>query len=397
VQKAAEKRVPAPSGDINRLKLLVLVRTTSAGCDLAKSEIVADLAPLAGPRLSAPQWRRAVERAIEALACEDLISAEAEGYRASEAGAAAAAKFLGVAGGVPRSWNEVCDLWLIAKALGAPRVSAKRLAALGAQDGLRAAILVHAYGLRIKGVATPARLRGALAATALKRAFGEEIASGLTAKLGLSARASRLLAAQLLVRPRDPGTDRRLVAALAAQSVSASGTSLGALRLAVLRQFFGAAAPPMRSRRERRPPSSAKDAAAASSPVLESSPVPESPQIQRLPCASAAAPAPVLPAVQAPDLRGFAVEVRRLAASEAHGWSGDRKAYISHVWRNVRDRRPEWGLSEIEFKCMLAEAHRSGQLALANADLKDKSNIKDVQDSAVVYRNAVFHFIRVDS
>jgi hypothetical protein len=46
---------------------------------------------------------------------------------------------------------------------------------------------------------------------------------------------------------------------------------------------------------------------------------------------------------------------------------------------------------------MLAEAHRAGQLALANADLKDKDNIKDVQDSAVSYRNAVFHFIRVDA
>ena len=46
---------------------------------------------------------------------------------------------------------------------------------------------------------------------------------------------------------------------------------------------------------------------------------------------------------------------------------------------------------------MLAEAHRLGQLALANADLKDASNIKDVQDSALVYKNAVFHFIRVDA
>ena len=73
------------------------------------------------------------------------------------------------------------------------------------------------------------------------------------------------------------------------------------------------------------------------------------------------------------------------------------KAYISRVWRTVREKRPEWGLSEIEFKCMLAEAHRSGQLNLANADLKDESNIKDVQDSAVIYRNAVFHFIRVDA
>ena len=62
----------------------------------------------------------------------------------------------------------------------------------------------------------------------------------------------------------------------------------------------------------------------------------------------------------------------------------------------MREKRAEWGLSEIEFKCMLTEAHRAGNLALANADLKDNSKIKDLQDSAVVYKNAVFHFIRVD-
>ena len=45
---------------------------------------------------------------------------------------------------------------------------------------------------------------------------------------------------------------------------------------------------------------------------------------------------------------------------------------------------------------MLIEAHRAGSLALANADLKDASNIAHVQESAVVYKNAVFHFIRVD-
>ena len=94
---------------------------------------------------------------------------------------------------------------------------------------------------------------------------------------------------------------------------------------------------------------------------------------------------------------GFAHEVRQHAEARAQGWPGNRKAYISHVWHRLRERRCEWGLSEIEFKCMLAEAHRSGQLALANADLKDESNIRDVQDSAVTYRNAVFHFIRVDA
>ena len=33
----------------------------------------------------------------------------------------------------------------------------------------------------------------------------------------------------------------------------------------------------------------------------------------------------------------------------------------------VREAQAVWGLSEIEFKCMLAEAHRAGSLALASA------------------------------
>jgi hypothetical protein len=97
-----------------------------------------------------------------------------------------------------------------------------------------------------------------------------------------------------------------------------------------------------------------------------------------------------------PDLAGFAQEVRRHAAGRAQGWPGDRKAYISHVWHHIRDGRPDWGLSEIEFKCMLAEAHRAGHVVLANADLKDDECAKDLQESALIYKNAVFHFIRVD-
>jgi hypothetical protein len=92
----------------------------------------------------------------------------------------------------------------------------------------------------------------------------------------------------------------------------------------------------------------------------------------------------------------FVHEVRREAGRLAEGWIGNRKAYISHVWRALAQARTEWGLSEIEFKCMLLEAHRAGQLALAHADLKDHKSLKDVQDSAVVYKNAVFHFVRAD-
>ena len=51
---------------------------------------------------------------------------------------------------------------------------------------------------------------------------------------------------------------------------------------------------------------------------------------------------------------------------------------------------------EQEFKCMLAEAHRSGAVILANADLKDKKNIKELESSAILYKNTVWHFVRVE-
>jgi hypothetical protein len=97
-----------------------------------------------------------------------------------------------------------------------------------------------------------------------------------------------------------------------------------------------------------------------------------------------------------PDLDTFAAEVVRHAAPVSEGWSGNRKAFISHVWPSIRESRPEWGLSEIEFKCMLVEAHRAGRLALSSADLKSKSNIKDIQDSAISWMNTVWHYVRVE-
>ena len=79
----------------------------------------------------------------------------------------------------------------------------------------------------------------------------------------------------------------------------------------------------------------------------------------------------------------------------AAGWPGNRKAYISHVWQAIRAAHPEWALSEIEFKGMLAEAHRTGHVVLANADLKSKRALPELQESALVYKNTVLHFVRV--
>jgi hypothetical protein len=431
VHKVAAKPLPAQEAEKDdMLGSLVLARIASARSGLDKGVIAADLAVFAGPQMPASQWRKRVEGAIERLLSAGLIVTGPGGLVATAGGSAAAARFLGTPGKGAPAWEQACNVWLIAKALGVRKAPARRLAALATADGLRSAILVHAYGLSFKGEATPARLRHALAAAALKRAFGSQGANKSTAnlagKLGLSARASRLLAAQLMDKPREPGTDRRLVAALAVQACGATSAELPALRAAVLRRFLavtqssqGAGAVELRRDASRNVPSpvapegrtrnvgEGQGGEQFQTSKVGSPPTPyPSPQGGGESGRARGGPAAPLPATPraAPtsaarplDLPGFAMEVRRCAAGEAQGWAGDRKAYISRVWRSLRQRRPDWGLSEIEFKGMLAEAHRLGQLALANADLKDASNIKDVQDSALIYKNAVFHFIRVDA
>jgi hypothetical protein len=109
--------------------------------------------------------------------------------------------------------------------------------------------------------------------------------------------------------------------------------------------------------------------------------------------AATVAPAPD---VARPDLGEFSRAVKDAASQRAEGWPGSRKAYISQVWDAIRAAKPRWELSEIEFKCMLAEAHRLGAIALANADLKDKKSIKELESSAVPYKNTVWHFVRVE-
>jgi hypothetical protein len=99
---------------------------------------------------------------------------------------------------------------------------------------------------------------------------------------------------------------------------------------------------------------------------------------------------------QRPGLAQFSAGVLTAARSHAEGWPGSRKAFISQVWEAIRTSHPEWGLSEIEFKDMLAGAHRAGQLVLASADLKNKRDIKEFEDSAILYKNTVWHFVRVE-
>lgn len=388
----------AAAGSDQPLIDLILVRLAARG-GATRAETIRDLSFFVQHRLSPGEWRRAAEAALGALTARDLAEERRGRFTASAKGLKRASDYLLLRPTVTLGpWPEVRDCQLIARALGLEGESTPKLKALGTPEGLRALVVQQAFGLPRRLKTTPARLRGELALVALERAFGNKIKSGLGTGTALSPKAGRALAAQLSRRPREFNSDSRLIAALAAEHVDAAQPTLDVLRAAIMKRFVsealdaggagsggtaGATVPPAQPL-----PATTRPPVAARAPSLARG--------APLPAANDAAPSNDPPPVVRPDLDEFAEEVQRRAAPVAEGWPGNRKAFISLVWPTIRSGRPEWGLSDIEFKCMLVEAHRAGRLSLASADLKNKNNLKDIQDSAISYMNTVWHFVRVE-
>lgn len=389
-----------PTAEAQRLAGVVLLRISTEPAP--EQAVGRDILPLLGPKTAPEIWRIELGRLVAAMIAGGLVERHGDNLRSTPLGNLAAAEFLGARKGLPPNWVAARDVALPAKALGLEAGPQSRLKLLAKSDGLKALIVIHHWNLKIKGSPTPSRLRSALAVKALERAFGNQIRSGLGDKSALPAKAGRLLAGQLSSSTRDYGTDARLVSALAAEAIGAQRADHPSLQLALLRRFIGrtdaAGHEPRRKRSKSRKGSivvPAHSQPAAVSPALptEPGPVVERPS-QPVSRPQVAEPVPVF---VRPDPAGFAHAVHRAADAAAEGWAGNRRAFICKVWELVRTKHPEWALSEIEFKCMLAEAHRTGLVVLANADLKDKSALKELQASAVVYKNTVWHYVRTEN
>jgi hypothetical protein len=371
--------LPRPRLDADRLRDMVLVRVVSAGKPLPRETVVKDLAALADDLIADGHFEAHVQRDLAALADAGLVELKASSAAATGAGEKRVAMLLGGRGGVPKSWAEARNIRLIARALWMENEPPKKLAALAKADGLKAAIIMSAYRLKLRGPASPVRLRQALARVALSRVLTAAEATVSPSKSGMSATAERALAGRLSTSGKTFRTDQQLIAALAAEHVGADMADLARLQDAILRRSLvktGEAQPPVRPKRT-------SATAKAIAPLV-------APR-------SAPAVVPPPPLIQAkPTLIAFADDILKLATPVADGFAGNRRAWISKVWTTVQAQRPHWGLTEVEFKAMLTEAHRSGHLVLANADLRDERNLRDVQASAVTYRNTVFHYVRVD-
>jgi hypothetical protein len=372
--------------DATRVGALVLVRLSIGKGGVSEAELTKDLQPLVATVVEAAEWRLLVGRLVATHARDQLVEKRGGRLYATEAGRRQAEHFLGASLGEESGaddWPTVRDGLLVAKALGTPGLPPRRLKAITKAEGLGCAIVAAAHGLKLRATPSAAKLRNALALLALDRAFGNRLQRDLGSKSGLSAKAGRLLAGQLSARPRDFGTDSRLVAGLAAEAVGATGGSITALRTALLRGFVtGALDWPLRpSAANKAPPPARRPAHVAVVPA---------------PAAEPQAIAPPVAREARPTPAAFAEAVRVLARPLAVGWSGSRKVFISRLWDALKVRHVGWGLSEIEFKAMLTEAHRTGLLALGTSDLRDKRYLDDIQASATVFKNTVWHYVRVD-
>jgi hypothetical protein len=364
---------------------LVVVRVAAQG-GATRTEVASDLAPLFTHKLAPADWRRLAEREIGLLIVAGLVTEVKSRLALTDAGAAAVARYLGQKTYEPKPWPELRDTALVAKGLGLEKEMAARLKPMARVEGLRTVIVQKAFGLSLKKNPPPTKLRAQLAVVALERAFGNRIKAGFGKGSALSAKAGRLLAGQLSQNPRAFATDAKLISELAAECAGTTDQTLEGLRTGVLRGLGARALE--------------AGLAQGATPEAERAPMPVrvAPQAAAMsPAANDAAPAArSAPVSSRPDLAEFARAVKKAAAARADGWSGSRKAFISHVWDVIRSAETSWQVSEIEFKCMLAEAHRLGALVLANADLKDRKSMKDLESSAVPYKNTVWHFVRVE-
>lgn len=373
--KSARGAAPGPNPGGQRLTVadLVLLRVSVGGA--TRAELQKDLANLVAPRLPGTAFRRQAELAIGQHGSQGLITESKGRLAASAAGLAAAQALAGGAHLTGHAWDDIRNRSLVAMALGVNGEAQSIARALERLDGLAALVLQKHFGLSTARVLSHNDLRADLALIALERAFGNKIKTGLSKGSGLPGKTARLLAGQLFRKPREFASDGKLIAALAAEVAGAGGDGLEALRLALLRKLTQ--------------PSQDDDEAVSKPALAEAQ---GEPKADNDAAPLAAAP----PRMAPPDMAEFAGAVLQAARPLSEGWPGNRKAFISRVWQAIRSARCEWDLSEIAFKSMLAEAHRTGRLVLATADLKDKSALKELEDSKILYKNTVWHFVRVE-
>ena len=379
---AATGQAETPATARGRLSVadLVLLRVAAGGA--SRADLQRDLAHLVAPEIPGTKFRQAAESAIADHVAKGHITETRSRLTPRPAAIASATARVAPAPCDFADWPSVITaLILRALSLAAPPPGLGK--ALQRPEGLAALVLQEHFALGMRKILSPATLRAELAVIALERAFGNRIKTGFGKGQGLPGKAARILAGQLFRQPCEMTADGKLVVALAGEVLATRDLTVEGFKRALLRRIAPTAPSSESGRTD--PAKSAERKAPRSAPRPDNDAEPMS-----------AAPAVATPRPRRPDMQEFAGAVVAAARPVAEGWSGNRKAFISLVWNAIRKTRPEWELTEIAFKGMLAEAHRTGYVVLAGADLKVKCDLKELEDSKILYKNTVWHFVRVE-
>ena len=339
----------------NVLSNLILLRVLcESDMGLGIDAVRRDLAPFVSHKLSPGEWRAALDVHVGKLeASGDIEVGERRVLFPAEGARVGAEKFLGRTLVSKPVWADLKNYELIGFALGMDGITRAHLKALGGVGELRHAIVQGAYGFPFKRGQSAAALRNMLVGVALEKGFGSAFGKLAKGRASIPGATGRLVAAQLLGRPKVFANDAQIICQLASEHAGAQRANLPALRGALWRKMV------------------------------------EGPQETDKPLEKS-------PPDFSSDLKMFSDVVHIKAKERAKGWPGNRRAYISHVWNSIRDDCPELALDEGRFKGLLADAHRAGHLNLINADLRSRKNMDDLKASAVIYKNTEWHFIRVD-
>jgi hypothetical protein len=333
--------------DPHKLETLVLARLSSrTRSRLSPGKMQSALGAYLEHAYTPAEQRELIERTVNSLRESGHI--EAGALALTDAGRARLRRDLGVDRDL--EWNDIKDCALVMAILGLAQTDKARKR-VTSPDGLRGCIIKERHGLETR---EPAPTLTQAVDALVWRALGVETDEALSLN---KIRAEVL--AQLLGLEHRLSRDR-LEQMLAAQAVHSGRTDTSSLRASVIRHWVFL-------------------------PTVE--PVP--PAIEQVPPAPADQPAGVPPF----DLRLFADAVNRAAREAEDGRFGERRVFISALWRYMRKVPMCAGMGEKEFKARLIEANRHDLVRMHRADLALAMPVEEVTDSQTHNLNAVFHFV----
>lgn len=324
--------------DSERVDLLLLARLCPPRkTALSRGELERELLRLLESRLGRDAVRTLAAERVAALRAQGLV--DSKRLLPTDAGRARVREALGT-DTLPARWSTLRSKLVVALGLavaaGGPRER------LRDPDRLRARILRDAYELPVAAAPTLTQAIDAL--------VWKQLGIESSEPLSLAKIRAHFLHQVLGSTSRLPA--HKLATALAARSVGASSGHTDQLRAALLRDWLTAQQP-------------------------------QQPELAEAPPKSDA-------------LESFAAQVTAAASAERQARFGDRKVFISALWRSLRAHPAVAPMSEDDFKARLVEANRAGLLTLHRADLVGAMDPREVAASETRYLNATFHFVEAE-